>query len=536
MPCSHSLARMRLEECLASHEVCHQNDIPALPDRVIDVGKTRWRLIDSRGMRGKYIALSHCWGGQIELKLERKTNDAFRGGLAISKLAKNFQDAMEIAQSLGIQYLWIDCLCIIQDSTSDWLEQSKKMASVYSHATLTIYAMASETSHNGILTPRNSPMIKEMPFAQPVCVPVYKAGTFTDSEAQLELVHAEEDWEEDSLSLARNSILASRGWALQEYVLAPRRLIFGTRRVYWECLRGTQTMDGFTLTGGMYSMLEFNEFTSWARMHAHFPRSKSRGQELLKTYYELVEFYGARQLTKSSDKLPAFSAIAGSVHPAIGGDYIAGLWTADLHNGLVWFCERSSRHQPLPASYRAPSWSWAKSDHEVRFYNSIHYPFDGNALPLHESWKLSLVDSTNPYGGIQSAQLNLTVWTKSLQFVPFGPIPSQGNLQDGDLWYPDFDVFDESTKNARKAIMTQGESEIYTMFVTGTENWVPWDYLLIAVMESGAVFSDWPELLCLVIGRASNATSEAYERVGLLKTFASRDWQKSWTRQTITLC
>lgn len=525
---------MRLEECLASHVDCQQNDIPTLPDRVIDVGTTRWRLIDSKGIREKYIALSHCWGGQIKLKLERKTYDAFRGGLAISKLAKNFQDAMEIARSLGIRYLWIDCLCVIQDSTTDWMEQSKNMASLYSHATLTIYAMASETSHNGILTPRTSPMIKEIPFAQPVCVPAYKAGTTTDSEAQLELVHAEKDWEEGYTYLAQNSVLASRGWALQEYVLAPRRLIFGTRRVYWECFRGTQTIDGFSMTSVLYSGLEFNEFR--AQVHAHFPRSKSRGQGLLKIYYKLVEFYANRQLTKSSDKLPAFSAIAGSVHPAIGGDYIAGLWTADLHQGLLWFCSRSSRNQPLPASYRAPSWSWAKSDHEIRFYNSIYLPFGGNALPLHETWKLSLVDSTNPYGEIQAAQLNLTTWTKRLQFVSSKPTPSQENSQDGDLWFPDFDVFDRSTQYAHKAIMTQEESEIYTMFVTGTENWVPWDYLLIALMERGTGLKDRPELLCLVIGRASNATSEVYERMGLLKTSASRDWQQSWPRQSIILC
>lgn len=521
---------MRLEECLASHEDCQQNDIPALPDRVIDVGKTRWRLIDSRGMRAKYVALSHCWGGQIELKLERKTNDAFRGGLAISKLAKNFQDAMEIAGSLGIRYLWIDCLCIIQDSTSDWLEQSKKMASLYTHATLTIYAMASEASHNGILTPRNSAMIKEMPFAQPVCVPAYKAETATDSEAQLKLVHSEEDWLEDSAYLARNSVLASRGWALQEYVLAPRRLIFGTRRVHWECLRGTQRVDGFTMTSRWYKRFEFNEFR--AQIHAHFPRSKSRGQGLLENYYELVKFYVARQLTKSSDKLPAFSAIARSIHPAIGGDYIAGLWTADLHEGLLWYHDTPSRHPPLPTSYRAPSWSWAKSDYEISFRHSFNRPFGGNALPMHESWKLSLVDSTNPYGEIQAAQLNLTVWTKRLQFVSSEPTPSQRNPQNESHWYPDFDVFDESIKNARKPTVSQAQSEIYTMFVTGTENWVPWDYLLIAVRES----RDWPELLCLVIGRASNATSEAYERVGLLRTFASRDWQQSWTRQSITLC
>lgn len=521
---------MRLEECLASHEDCQQNDIPALPDRVIDVGTTGWRLIDSRGMREKYIALSHCWGGQIELKLERKTYDAFRGGLAISELAKNFRDAMEIARSLGIRYLWIDCLCIIQDSTTDWLEQSKKMASLYSHATLTIYAMASETSHNGILTPRNSPMIKEMPLAQPVCVPVYKAGTLIDFEAQLELVHAEEDVEEDPVHMAQFSILASRGWALQEYVLAPRRLLFGTRRVHWECLRGTQTMDGFTMTASRYWNFEFNEFR--AQVHAHSPRSKSRDQGLLDSYYELVRFYGARQLTKSSDKLPAFSAIARCVHPAIGGDYIAGLWTADLHRGLLWYFYRPSRHQYLPTTYRAPSWSWAKSNHEV---NQFHSQYKYDALPLNESWEISLVDSTNPYGEIQSAQLNLTVWTKRLQFISSDRAPAQGNLRIGDLWYPDFDVFDESTRFSYRIFITQGESDIYTIVVNGTENWVPRDYLLIAVMESETGLSDEPELLCLVIGRAPNATSEAYERMGLLKTSASRGWQQSWPRQSITL-
>lgn len=528
---------MRLEECLASHEDCQQNDtgIPALPDRVIDVGTTRWRLIDSRGMRKKYIALSHCWGGQIKLKLERKTYDAFRGGLAISKLAKTFQDAMKIARSLGIRYLWIDCLCIIQDSTTDWMEQSKKMASLYSHATLTIYAMASGTSHNGILTPRNSPMIKEMPLAQPVCVSAYRTGTVTDSEAQLELVQEwEEEWEEEWAYLAHMSVLASRGWALQEYVLAPRRLIFGTRRVYWECFRGEQTMDGFTMTRDHYKKFEFNGFR--AQIHAHFPRSKSQGQGLLEDYYKLVELYVARQLTKSSDKFPAFSAIAGSVHPAIGGDYIAGLWTADLHRGLLWFCDRPSRHQPLPASYRAPSWSWATSDHKIKFYHD-RYPFGGNALPLHESWKISLVDSTNPYGEIQSAQLNLTVWTKRLQFVSSeATIPWHNNSQDGNFFYPDFDVFEESMGFWYKMTNTQRESEIYTVFVNETENWPPRDYLLIALMEKGTGLSDGPGLLCLIIGRASNATSEAYERVGVLETSASRDWQQSWPRQSITLC
>lgn len=525
---------MRLEECLTSHKSCQQHDAPALPDRVIDVenGGEICQLFHPEGMRAQYTALSHCWGGQVEFKLEEKTLAAFCKGLPISKLAKSFQDAIKITRSLGIRYLWVDCLCIIQDSTTDWLEQSKKMASVYSHATLTIYATTSPISRHGILTPTNSSMIKEMPFTQPVYVSAYKASAPTDSEAQLELVHAEEDdMEEEPVDLAMHSVLASRGWTLQEYVLAPRRLLFGKKRVHWECLHGTQTMDGFTFTDWRYSIFEFYTFRS--QIHPPSELGRSRGQRILDDYYGLVELYGDRQLTKSSDKLPAFSAIARSAHGAIKGEYIAGIWTEDLHKGLLWYCDTPRRHQHLPTSYRAPSWSWAKTNHKVKsFYGRYAY----KTLPLHESWRISLVDDTNPFGEIQSAQLNVTVWTKRLQFVPFDyPSPPQGFPLSDHSWHPGFDVLDNSVEDPRKGFINQGESEFYGIFAKGTENWEPKDYLLMAVMEHGTGRSDRPRLVCLAIGRPSNAMSEAYERVGVLEMPVSRDWQESWPRQSITL-
>lgn len=533
VPGNASLARMRLEECLTSHDDCKQHDAPALPDRVIEVTNDQtFRLVNTEGRRAQYIALSHCWGGQVELMLTEQNIAAFRNGLAVSALAENFRDAIKVTRNLGLRYLWIDCLCIIQGSEADWLEQSKKMASVYSHATLTIYAMVSPTSRHGILTRKNSPMVRKRPLAQPVCVNVYKAAAPTGLEAQLELAHYEDDKGEDSVGLAAHSILASRGWTLQEYVLAPRRLLIGTNRVHWECLRGTQTMDGFTLRDGRYLSLAFNSLK--ARIHPYASRLRDRGYGLREDYYDLARVYMNRQLTFSSDKLPAFSAIARSAHHDSWGDYIAGLWTEQLHRGLAWCHKTPRRHRPLPTEYQAPSWSWAKSNHNVWFIPlSSVYHF--SALPLDSSWRINLVDDSNRYGAIQSAQLNLTVWMKRIQFVSSYPPPPQGCLQNGDLWHLDFDVFEDTTV-LRTVFMNQGELEVYTVVVNGAENWVPRDYFLMPFMHDGTGRRERPRLLCLVVGRPSDATSETYERMGLAEIFAPGDWQESWPRQSITLC
>lgn len=535
VPGNASLARMRLEECLKSHDDCRQHDAPALPDRVIEVTNDQtFRLVHTEGRRAHYIALSHCWGGKVELMLTKETIDEFRSGLAISALAENFRDAIKIMRNLGMRYLWIDCLCIIQNSNTDWLEQSKKMASIYSHATLTIYAAVSPTSRDGILTGKNSPMIKRKKWAKPVCVNVYKATAPTGPAAQLELAHYEYDTGEDSVSLADGSVLASRGWTLQEYVLAPRRLLVGTKTVHWECLRGTQTIDGFTLTDSRYKSRAFDSLR--ARIHPHASRLRDRGYGLRKDYYDLARVYVNRQLTYSSDTLPAFSAIARSAHHDSWGDYIAGLWTEHLHRGLAWCNDilTPRRNRPLPNGYQAPSWSWAKSNHNIWFipFSSVyHY----SPLPLQPSWRIHLVDSTNHYGAIQSAQLKLTVWTKRIQFVS-SYSPPKGCLEIMGSWYLDFDVFEESTMILRTTFTDVGGSQVYTVVANGTENWVPWDYLLMAFMEDGTGRRDMPHLLCLVIRRPSNDTSGTYQRVGLARITAPGDWQESWPRQSITLC
>jgi len=115
-----------------------------LPFRVIDVGEGEdysshpfLRISNSRSV-GVYTTLSWCWGSTKPLTTTKGTLKARTEKMPMNSLPKTFQDAVVITRSLGIQYLWIDALCIIQDCEEDWKIQSSEMARIYKNSFLTI--------------------------------------------------------------------------------------------------------------------------------------------------------------------------------------------------------------------------------------------------------------------------------------------------------------------------------------------------------------------------------------------------------------
>jgi hypothetical protein len=100
---------------------CHIDGV--LPTRVVDVGSSRDSVVSlnvSTSMRGTYIALSHVWGGQIHNKLNMKQLEEWTRGIDVCTLPRSFQDAITVTRELGFRYIWIDALCIVQDSPRDW--------------------------------------------------------------------------------------------------------------------------------------------------------------------------------------------------------------------------------------------------------------------------------------------------------------------------------------------------------------------------------------------------------------------------------
>ena len=172
--------------------------------------------------RGRYIALSHCWG-QLQ---EDETFCTYRSNIAalcesidFDKLPKTFQDAVTVTRELGVQYLWVDSLCIIQKDADDWDIESKKMEKVFGSAYCTIAASSAKDSTEGFLSPRSPIQYVKVPYT---------------SDTSLYICDSIDNFHRD----VEEGELSKRGWVLQERALSHRTIHFTKKQTYWECGQG----------------------------------------------------------------------------------------------------------------------------------------------------------------------------------------------------------------------------------------------------------------------------------------------------------
>jgi hypothetical protein len=107
----------------------------------------------------EYATLTYCWGKDKFLNTTRKTISSHKAGIRIVRLPRILYDAVKVAGWPGIWYLWIDALCVLQDSESDWAQECGRMAEYYSNSVVTISAMESTAANEGFLIPRSPSMI-----------------------------------------------------------------------------------------------------------------------------------------------------------------------------------------------------------------------------------------------------------------------------------------------------------------------------------------------------------------------------------------
>lgn len=303
------------------------------------------------------MALSHCWGGRITPLLKTETIQSFNTALLYSDLPANFQDAITITMELGVRYLWIDSLCIIQDPEDDWKVESMKMADVCRHAVVTISALSSPGSTHGIFPPNPCPI-------SPTNT-VKLSGRIKSREVNISRKNTKSEY---LTALALKCLLYRRGWCLQKIVLSPRQLLYGEKQMYWQCPHGFREAEGTGVgPGRRFPGPAFGRLASILYADILRPSSPAKAEDdidiVLTEYYKLVQDYSHRQLSFGPDKLPALAGIVQRLHRVIGVDYLAGLWSKDLHRGLSWRAEGMSSRHVKPS--RAPSWSWAVTDEEM---------------------------------------------------------------------------------------------------------------------------------------------------------------------------
>ncbi|EPE27261.1 hypothetical protein GLAREA_03176 [Glarea lozoyensis ATCC 20868] len=142
-----------IDRCRNEHESCVWPDSGPLPTRVIDVGLTNDAtpyLLISNGNIGHWATLSYSWGSQLPFKTTLDNLEERKTGFPPDQLSPLFGDVIKLVRRLKIRYLWIDALCIVQDSTDDWSRESSKMHQIYAEACINITAACSTGSSDGL--------------------------------------------------------------------------------------------------------------------------------------------------------------------------------------------------------------------------------------------------------------------------------------------------------------------------------------------------------------------------------------------------
>lgn len=259
---------------------------------------------------------------------------------------------------LGVQYLWIDKLCIIQHDEDDWASEGSRMAQIFEGSFLTIGAVVSgdDTGSLFFQDKTNAPSLKSH-------VGQMGDGSSYTIYSRIPLAHHPTD--QNRLSSSREKYpLMTRAWVYQERLLAPRILYFG-EELSWECREASACE-----CSGANHGIKYNHSMS---LLPGVSSSKLRQQ-----WQDMVEEFTWLQLSHEEDRLPAFSGLAQQYQRRLKSAYLAGLWRENLAADLMWFAypERGSESQRYytkkPRTWRAPSWSWASVEGPILFSEAHH--------------------------------------------------------------------------------------------------------------------------------------------------------------------
>ncbi|KAM0297128.1 hypothetical protein ACHAPM_009997 [Fusarium culmorum] len=336
------LIKTWMSEC-DDHEIC-KTSLPStrnapLPTRVLDLTGSKDLPEDGNDIiiklretnkdeTGLYNALSYCWGRDTKLhfKTTHETMEAHKEGIDFFSLPLVHREAILTTLYLGIRYIWIDSLCIIQDSREDWQTESAMMGSVYSNAHLTIAATSSSSPDEGL----------HWPFQGAETVDIHGEVTSIRFETHLSIDKSSEP-------------LNARGWTLQEAVLPSRLICFGKEQWLWKCPSRYATEDGL-IDGPRYID---NGLPQWPALVHEGPGGD--GRNYLRHWYHVIINYSKRDLTYQTDKSNAIAGLVEMFKKQTAYTYLAGLWQEDLAVGLLW---EATTKGVIRDDQEVPSWSW----------------------------------------------------------------------------------------------------------------------------------------------------------------------------------
>lgn len=349
-----------LDSCLLQHpqhSICKslKENTDFFPKRLIELlYDGRWKLTEwdtTASSPGEYLILSHCWGS--ELTQQVCLTAATEAGSLIVKpvlmLPDTYHDAIDIAQSLGYKYLWIDSLCIIQGDSKDWEEQPSLMGLIYKHASCNIAATWAKDGPQrcfndgrdpATLAPTSIilPSLQTMRRAESY-VMLHLGGTGPTKSIMhpLTIGHwfcKSGIWRKCSLTSLQTRCFGS----------APNSLLVSSTPAVCTKSRsgGGDTFKGASVKPQL---------------------SHRRIQTLRRVWGDVVQKCSSSELSFSRDEPIAVAGIAQELRTRLDDIYLAGLWRKDIHKQLCWRWKHCEDH--VGANNRAdqkpaPTWVLAQ--------------------------------------------------------------------------------------------------------------------------------------------------------------------------------
>jgi hypothetical protein len=441
----------------------------------------------------------------------RANLESHKRGILEASLPKTIRDAISVMRELGIRFLWVDALCIIQDSLNgeDWHAEASKMRDVYSNAYVTISAEIAIDANAGFLVQRSSEgtnrgfMLPYISVNGSECGSVYLQQHTTD----------------------QNKCLSYRAWAFQERRLSTRVLDYRGGLISLTCRTGMSKE-----TSSKFEKEPVNVYQTGSRpilLSVLVSGAEEKYHEVFLEWYVSVENYSMRDLTNASDKLPALSGYAHAVRDVVGGTYLAGIWKEDLLVGLLWSASSTWNRLKKAKPRYCPSWSWAALDGVVDY----HFRWIRCGNPRQESGlQLKLIEdhvepvTVDSMGQVISGNLTVSGHIKKVMCLPVGwgvawERRDTFSLSDREKWDPLGDCVGD---DEHPSTSTDYMGRPFAICLFDTNDIRPKDIWCLAVVSTRGLVLEYL------------AEKDVYQRVGFF-LFSDPTWMSQCPVSTITI-
>lgn len=480
-----------------------------MPTRILDIGDlaTPPRILVTDGKNEEYATLSYCWGKGYQQPITTSYNlEQRRTALYLTTLPPVFQDAVTITRKLGFRYLWIDSLCILQDSVDDWNAESAKMDQYYTGSSFNIIAAAAE---------------------DPTC------GIFDSADF---LRHKLSYTKLPEYRIKGQNFVQKRAWTLQEEILPPRSIFYTGGAIHWICdhesyseiCPAQASIMGYRLHSESLKKRIFHPpRVRWDKRRQHvLPLKVVNGDKVKLSFfswwYEILNHYSRRELSFDRDRFPGIAGLAKEFARFTDAQYLCGLWREDFITGLCW----NGYGAGIKSSeYLGPTWSWATLHPLNRPDFLYHYPLterngvdDKNTTEIVDIHVVN--EAQDPYGQVKEAVVVLEGLSRKLNtlsnpsyrsFLGFGAYGDQ-------IWCS---LDDKSRYSAGFPISAHPETI----------------YLQLGRWENNAGQRAIPALVLEPTGRKNVHFSEyiEYRRIGLASFPPNDEFTKGWIKQKVVI-